>query len=171
MAENQPLAATSSYSCSRNYSVNCRGEAEVPSQATSSHLLPSTGKVSHWSHYKFDQVTFHKKAEFHHKTNFLQNNTHFCKSFLLENRLRDRVWYCWSFLFFMFQNSLVIILYFAMLFSTTAIFKTLEFSLLWNVEKHRLNSSQNDSNLHQNRIILSSEWRRICLPSKVTLTI
>lgn len=90
---------------------------------------------------------------------------------LLKNRLRDRVWYCWSFLFFMFQNSFVIILYFAMLFITTAIFKTLEFSFVWNVEKLKFNSSQNDSNLHQNRIILSSEWGRICLPSKVTLTI
>lgn len=171
MAVTQPLAATSSYGCSSNHSVNCRGEEEVPSQATSSHLLPSTGKVSRWSHYKFDQVTFHRKAEFHHKTNSLQNNTHFCKSCLLESRLRDRVWYYWSFLIFMFQNSFVIILYFAMLLTTTEIFKTLASSLMEKVEKFRFNSSQNDSNLHQNGIILSSEWRRICLPSKVTLTI
>lgn len=171
MAVTQPLAATNSYGCSRNYSLNCRGEAEVSSQAISRHQLPSTGKVSCWSHYKFGQITFHRQAELHRKSNFLQNNTHVCRSCLLKNRLRDRVWYCWSFLFFMFQNSFVIILYFAMLFITTAIFKTLKFSFVWNVEKLKFNSSQNDSNLHQNRIILSSEWGRICLPSKVTLTI
>lgn len=62
------------------------------------------------------------------------------------------------------QNSAVIIWCFATLSPTRAVFKTLEFSL----EKLRLNSSQNGSNLHQNGI--SERTLALALPSQGTFT-
>ncbi|XP_071670888.1 alpha-1B adrenergic receptor isoform X3 [Patagioenas fasciata] len=67
----------------QNQSGSCRGSGgSWPGQR--SRLLPSTGTGSRSPQHKFNQVTLHRKAEFHQKTNFLQSNTHFCKSCLLE---------------------------------------------------------------------------------------
>lgn len=111
-----------------------------------------------WSHT--DLINPFPRVKFHQKSDFRLISAQ-AGSWGTDG---DGGWCWWSFLFSLSQNSAVIIWCFATLSLTRAVFKTLEFSL----EKLRLNSSQNGSNLHQKGI---SE-RRLALgfPSQGTFT-